>query len=104
MYHILIKGASYKGLEFDQRERIREALRERLEQKGIRFVEYPWVWDENDQCLLLAGSYERLEDARWWIEALRSAGFEICTRTTLPGDPAGPAEIASELHRPKRLM
>ncbi len=102
MYHILIKGTSYKGLDFDQREKIRDALRERLEGEGIRFVEYPWVWDEDDQCLLLAGSYEKLEDAHWWTEALRSAGFEILTRTTLPGDPPGPAEIASESRRPNR--
>jgi len=90
VYHILIKWASYKGLDFSQRESIREALRKRLEAQGIRFVEYPWVWDEDDQCLLLAGSYERPEAARWWIEALKSAGLDICIRTTLPGDPPVP--------------
>ena len=102
MYHILVKGASYKGLDFNERESIRERLRNRLEAQGIRFVEYPWVWDEDDQCLLLAGSYEKLEDAYWWIEALKSAGLDICTRTRLPGDPPGPAEIAPEPRRPKR--
>ena len=102
MYHILIKGASYRGLDFNQRESIREGLRNRLEAQGIRFVEYPWVWDEDDQCLLLAGSYERLEDAHWWIEALKSAGLDICTRTRLPGDPPGPEKIAPKPRRPKR--
>lgn len=104
MYYILIKGASYEGLDFDQREKIREALRERLEAQGIRFVEYPWVWDENDQCMLLAGSYDKLEDAHWWVEALRSAGFEICARTTLPGDPPDPIRIALKPHWPNRPM
>lgn len=100
--HILIKGGSYRGLDFDQREKIREGLRHRLEAQGIRFVEYPWVWDEDDQCLLLVGSYKRLEDARWWMEALNAMGFEICTRTTLPGDLPGPAEIVSEARLPDR--
>lgn len=99
MHHLLIKGASYKGLDFDEREKVRDDLRVRLEARGIRFVEYPWIWDEDDQCLLLAGSYEDLEDARWWTKALESAGFETCIRTTIPGEPPASLKHASRSHR-----
>ncbi|SPD73236.1 conserved hypothetical protein [uncultured Desulfobacterium sp.] len=86
MYYVLIKGKSYLGLDFDAREEIREGLRKRIEENGVRFVQYDWVWDENDQCLLLVGRYERIEEASLWIEALKSMGFDILIRTSLPGD------------------
>jgi hypothetical protein len=86
MHYVLIRGSSYGTLEFEEREKIRTAIREKLEAQGIRFLEYPWVWDEQDHCLLLVGQYEKIEDARFWIEALRSMGFEICIRDNLPGD------------------
>jgi len=84
--HVLIVGPSYRGLAFDQREQVRENLRVRLEEQGIRFVEYCWVWDEQDRCLLLVGTYQDLEQATYWIKALRSMGFDLCLRTDLPGD------------------
>jgi hypothetical protein len=86
MYYILIRGPSYRDLAFQDREKIRESIRLKLEAQGIRFLEYPWVWDEEDRCLLLVGSYENMGDARWWIRALESMGFEISIRTGLPGD------------------
>jgi hypothetical protein len=85
MPFVLIRGPSYRDLEFEEREGVREGIRKRLESKGIRFVEYGWVWDEDDRCLLTVGSYERLQDARQWIRTLESLGFEICVRDTLPG-------------------
>jgi hypothetical protein len=87
--HVLIVGPSYRGLDFEQREVIRENLRIRLEKEGVRFVEYCWVWDEQDRCLLLVGTYENLEEATLWMEALRSMGFELCVRADLPGDREG---------------
>jgi hypothetical protein len=102
MHHLLIKGPSYQGLDFEQREEIREAMREELAAHGIRFVEYPWVWDEDDCCLLLVGSYDRPEDGRWWTAALRAAGFEIVVRTALPGDPPSLSEIVRESGRSGR--
>ena len=86
MYHVLIRGPSYRNLDFEARERIRETMRKKLESHGVRFLEYGWVWDEDDRCLLLAGHYEHMEDAHWWIQALESMDFEICIRTELPGD------------------
>ncbi len=86
MYYVLIQGPSYGDLDFEKREQIREDLRFRLETHGISFVEYNWVWDEKDRCLLLTGTYENLDDADLWIKALESMGFEICIRTHLPGD------------------
>jgi hypothetical protein len=86
MYYILIRGRSYRNLAFEDREKIRESIRLDLEAKGIRFLEYPWVWDEEDRCLLLVGRYENMVDARWWIRALESMGFEISIRDGLPGD------------------
>lgn len=85
-YYVLIRGPSYASLDFEAREAIRTDIRERLETGGIRFVEYTWVWDEDDHCLLLAGQYKKKEDAFWWIRALESMGFEICIRNSLPGD------------------
>ena len=86
MYYVLIQGSSYGDLDFEERERIRESLRGKLEVHGIRFVEYTWVWDEQDRCLLVAGKYERMHDASLFIKTLESMGFEICVRTHLPGD------------------
>lgn len=86
--HVLIVGPSYRGLAFNQREQVREILRIRLEEQGIRFVEYCWVWDEQDRCLLLVGTYEDLDQATYWMEALRSMGFDLCLRTHLPGENA----------------
>lgn len=84
IYYVLIRGPSYGSLDFDARESIRTEIRERLEAEGIRFIEYTWVWDEEDRCLLLVGRYESKEDAQWWIRALEAMGFEICIRTSLP--------------------
>jgi hypothetical protein len=86
MYYVLIRGPSYRNLTFEDREKIRESIRLKLETRGIRFLEYPWVWDEEDRCLLLAGRYESMDDAKWWIRVLESTGFEIAIRTGLPGD------------------
>jgi len=86
MYYVLIQGPSYRDLDFEAREQVRENLRQRLETQGLRFVEYAWVWDEKDRCLLLVGTYEKIEDADNWIKALESMGFKICIRTDLPGD------------------
>ena len=83
-YYVLIRGPSYGSLDFEARENIRTEIRERLEAEGIRFIEYTWVWDEEDRCLLLVGRYEKKEDAHWWIRALEAMGFEICIRTKLP--------------------
>lgn len=92
MHYVLIRGESYIGLDFDAREEIREGIRKRLEENGIRFLQYDWVWDEDDQCLLLVGQYERIADASLWIEAMESMGFEILIRTSLPGDGASNAD------------
>jgi hypothetical protein len=89
MVYVLIRGPSYGNLPFEEREKVRERIRLDLEAHGVRYVEYCWVWDEEDRCLLLAGQYERIEDATLWIEALESMGFEILIRRDLPGeDPA----------------
>jgi hypothetical protein len=86
MYYVLIRGPSYRGLDFEAREDIRNGLRQHLESNGLRYVQYNWVWDEEDQCLLEVGKYENKDDASLLIEALESMGFEICIRTSLPGD------------------
>ena len=80
-HYVLIRGPSYGSLGFEARENIRTEIRKKLEDGGIRFVEYTWGWDEDDNCLLLAGKYNKKEDAYWWIRALESMGFEICIRT-----------------------
>ncbi|MCF8127552.1 MAG: hypothetical protein K9N10_03480 [Deltaproteobacteria bacterium] len=86
MNYVCIHWKSYKNLCFDGREKVREELRRQLEDQGIRFQEYCWVWDENDQCVLVTGAYERLRDAEQWITTLESLGFEIEIRTGLPGE------------------
>lgn len=86
MHYVLIQGPSYRNLDFEAREQVREKLRESLEAHGVRFLQYDWVWDEEDRCLLLVGQYEKLEDARYWINALESMGFTVFVRTQLPGD------------------
>jgi len=86
MYYVLICGPSYRGLDFEAREMIREDLRVRLETQGLRFVEYNWVWDEEDRCLLIVGHYSDLDAAHSMVDVLESMGFESCIRTRLPGD------------------
>jgi len=86
MFYVLIRGSAYGNLRFEAREEIREDLRKRLEAQGIRFLEYHWIWDEEDRCLLLVGQYEQMESARWWIRALESMGFTVCIKTSLPGE------------------
>lgn len=88
MVHVLIRGPSYRDLNFEAREKVREQLRLRLESHKIRFLEYGWIWDEEDRCLLLVGTYEREKDALYWIQALESMGFEVIIRTSLPGEEA----------------
>lgn len=84
MHYVMIQGPAYGDLDFEAREKIRETIRLKLEAHGIRFVEYHWVWDEQDRCLLQVGEYSRMEDAHEWITALESMGFEISIRTHLP--------------------
>jgi hypothetical protein len=84
-YYVLIYGPSYGSLDFDDREEIRTAIREKLEFNGIRFQEYTWVWDEDDHCLLMVGKYENKEDADQCIEKYESLGFKTCIKTSLPG-------------------
>jgi hypothetical protein len=86
MYYTLIKGPPYGNLGFEEREEIRENLRNRLEAHGIRFLEYHWIWDEDDRCLLLVGQYDQMENASLWIQALESMGFAVCIKTHLPGE------------------
>jgi hypothetical protein len=86
IHYLLIQGPSYLDLSFEAREQAREQMRQRLEEKGVRFVQYDWVWDEDDRCLLLAGQYTNPEDARYWIGALESMGFTVLIRNQLPGD------------------
>ena len=87
MVYVLIRGPSYRNLDFEAREAVREGLRTQLETHGIRFLQYDWVWDEADHCLLLVGTYACRDDARWWMRALQSMGFDLCIRTHLPGEP-----------------
>jgi hypothetical protein len=84
-YYVLIHGPSYGSLDFDDREEIRTAIREKLESLGIRFPEYTWVWDEADCCLLLVGKFDKEEDANLCIKRYESMGFQTCIRTSLPG-------------------
>jgi ribosomal protein S18 acetylase RimI-like enzyme len=86
MHYVMIQGPSYGSLDFEAREKIRERLRESLESHGIRFVQYDWVWDQEDRCCLLVGQYEEAEDARYWIDALESMGFTVVVRNHLPGE------------------
>jgi len=85
-HYVLIQGPSYRDLSFEARERAREHMRQRLDKKGVRFLQYDWVWDEDDRCLLLVGQYPNPEDARYWIGALESMGFTVLVRTRLPGE------------------
>jgi len=86
VHYVLIQGPSYRDLDFEAREQVRENLRENLEAHGVRFLQYDWVWDEEDRCLLLVGQYEKAEDARYWVGALESMGFTVLLRTHLPGE------------------
>jgi uncharacterized DUF497 family protein len=86
VHYVLIQGSSYRDLTFEAREQVRERLRENLEAHGVRFLQYDWVWDEEDRCLLLVGQYEKAEDARYWIGALESMGFTVFVRAQLPGE------------------
>jgi hypothetical protein len=84
-YYVLIQGPSYGLLDFDDREEIRTAIREKLESNGIRFLEYTWVWDEDDHCLLLVGEFDKKKDISECIIKYESMGFNTCIKTSLLG-------------------
>jgi ketosteroid isomerase-like protein len=100
VHYVLIQGPSYRDLAFEAREQVRERLRENLEAQGVRFLQYDWVWDEEDRCLLLVGQYDKAEDARYWIGALESMGFTVFIRTQLPGDET---EVVTVLSREEMM-
>ncbi len=83
--YVCVCGGSYGDLDFDDREHLREQLRLKIESNGIRFLEYCWVWDEMDRCLLVTGTYEQMDDAKQWIESLERMGFHVILRNELPG-------------------
>jgi hypothetical protein len=74
--YVLIQGPSYRDLDFEAREQVREKLRENLEAQGIRFLQYDWGGMRRTGVSFV-GQYEKAEDARYWIEALESMGFKI---------------------------
>jgi len=104
MHYVLIQGPSYRDLSFEAREQVRETLRQDLEAHGIRFLQYDWVWDEEDRCLLLVGQYEKAEDARYWIGALESMGFKVFIRTQLPGEETEVVKVLSREEMKKALV
>ena len=53
MFYLLIEGGQCGPLEFEERDSMQAALRERLEHNGDLLVQYDWLWDEDDRCLLL---------------------------------------------------
>jgi hypothetical protein len=84
-YYVLIRGPSYGLLDFEAREEIRTAIRDKLELNGIRFLEHTWVWDENDHCLLLVGEFDKKKDTSECKKKYESMGFNTCIKTSLPG-------------------
>ncbi len=77
MRYILICGESFKDLDFHQREEARNKLINILEKKGIRFVEYVWIWDDTDRVQLLFYKCKQLKEARYWLSFLIKNGFNI---------------------------
>ncbi len=66
MYHVLILGPEIKDKGFVERDKLRDNMVKYLDNLGIRFVEYHWIWNDN-RIQLLVGSYNSLFDAKKWI-------------------------------------
>ena len=82
--YILICGDSFKGLNFEQREQVRNRLRTRLLNKGIRLIEYVWIYDNTERAQLLFYECEHLKEARYWIRFLIKNGFNIRITDKIP--------------------
>jgi len=79
MHYVLACGASFKGLEFAERDRAREQLREKVAATGLTFVEHYWVWDETHTAQLLVVSTQSAQKA----EQFRSHLERHCIRARI---------------------
>ena len=76
MYHVLILGPEIKDKGFVGRDKLRDNMVKYLDNLGIRFVEYHWIWNDT-RIQLLVGSYNSLFDAREWISFFIKNKFNV---------------------------
>jgi hypothetical protein len=84
MHHVLACGASFHGLEFPERDRAREELRQKVAEAGLTFVEHYWVWDETDRAQLLVRSTQSACEAEKFRSYLERHGVGARIITRLP--------------------
>ena len=84
MYHVLACGDSFHGLEFPERDRARERLRERVAETGLTFVEHYWVWDETHRAQLLVASTSSSHKAEQFRILLERYGIRARITSQLP--------------------
>jgi hypothetical protein len=88
MHHVLACGDSFHGLEFPERDRARERLRERVAQAGLSFVEHSWIWDATHRAQLLVLSTSSPRKAHQFRSFLERHGIEARITSRLPsGEP-----------------
>lgn len=84
MHYVLACGASFKDLEFAERDRAREQLREKVAATGLAFVEHYWVWDETHAAQLLVVSTQSAQKAEQFRSHLERHGIRARITHQLP--------------------
>ena len=84
MLQVLACGDSFTGLDFPERDRVRERLREEVADTGLVFTEHYWVWDETDRAQLLVASTPDAAEADQLRQRLHEQGIRTRITTRLP--------------------
>lgn len=89
MHYVLACGASFKDLEFADRDRAREQLREKVAATGLTFVEHYWIWDETHTAQLLVASTSSARKAEMFRRYLERHGIGARITQELPFQQCG---------------
>lgn len=74
---VLAVGEPLDADSFEQRERMRDALRRELSQRSIPLAQHVWVWDETNRAQVVLRSFEHRELAEAFAAAMEKRGLRV---------------------------